>query len=78
MIETVPMPKLGELTESVVITRWLCVVGDVVAEGQSLAEVETDKLETELQSPVSGRIARLLAEDGDEVAVGAALLEIER
>lgn len=78
MIETIPMPRIGELTESVVLTKWLCAVGDMVEEGQSIAEVETDKIETELTCPVSGRLVSLLALDGDEVEVGTALLEVER
>jgi pyruvate/2-oxoglutarate dehydrogenase complex dihydrolipoamide acyltransferase (E2) component len=77
MAQMIPMPRLGELTESAVITRWLCAVGDVIEEGQSIAEVETDKVETELVSPLAGRITRILVNDGDEVDVGTALLEVE-
>jgi 2-oxoglutarate dehydrogenase E2 component (dihydrolipoamide succinyltransferase) len=76
--QIVPVPRLGELTESVVVTRWLCAVGDVLAEGQPIAEVETDKVETEVVSPVAGRVSGLLAEEGDELDVGAGLVEVER
>lgn len=77
MAITIPMPRLGELTESTVVTRWLCAVGDVIETGQSIAEVETDKVETEIVSPVSGRVVRILVADGDEVDVGASLVEVE-
>lgn len=79
MTRTIPMPRLGELTESVVLTRWLCAVGDKVEAGQPIAEVETDKIEMELVCPASGsgRIVRFFAHDGDEVEVGAALYEVE-
>jgi Pyruvate/2-oxoglutarate dehydrogenase complex, dihydrolipoamide acyltransferase (E2) component, and related enzymes len=78
MTETVVVPKVGELTESVVFVAWLCEEGDRVEAGQSLAEVETDKVTTELTSPVAGVLTRRLVEVGDEVPVGAPYCEVER
>ena len=78
MTETVVVPRVGELTESVVFVTWLCEVGDRVEVGQPLAEVETDKVTTELTSPVAGVLTRRLVEVGDEVAVGAPYCEVER
>lgn len=77
MIEQVKIPRLGELTEEVVIVEWLVVVGDTVAVGDPILEVETDKVETQVESPVAGTVARLLVEPGDELAVGAPCCEIE-
>lgn len=77
MTQIVPVPRLGELTESVVVTRWLCVVGDAITEGEPIAEVETDKVETEVVSPLAGRVTRLLADEGEELDVGAGLIEVE-
>ncbi len=77
MIEQVKIPKLGELTEEVVIVEWLVAVGDTVAVGDPILEVETDKVETQVESPVAGTVARLLVEPGDELAVGAPCCEIE-
>jgi len=77
VIEQVKIPRLGELTEEVVIVEWLVVVGDTVAVGDPILEVETDKVETQVESPVAGTVARLLVEPGDELAVGAPCCEIE-
>ncbi|MDI1288395.1 MAG: hypothetical protein PSX37_00395 [bacterium] len=77
MRQQVLVPRLGELTESVVISSWLCAVGDVVAEGQFLVSVETDKVETEIPSPFAGTVAKILAAEQDEVAIGVAICEIE-
>ena len=57
--------------------RWLKSEGDSVAEGEPLVEVEAEKANHELESPVSGRIESLLAEEGDELKVGAVLAIID-
>lgn len=77
MIEQVTIPKLGELTEEVVIVEWLVQIGDTVAAGDPILEVETDKVETQVESPVAGTVTRLLAEPGDELVVGAPCCEID-
>ena len=56
--------------------RWLKREGDSVAEGEPVVEVEAEKANHELQSPVSGRIESILAEEGDEIKVGAVLAVI--
>ena len=48
------MPRLGETVDEVVLLEWLVEVGDQVEEGAELAVVETDKVETEVPSPVAG------------------------
>ena len=56
--------------ENVEINEWLVNVGDVVDEGQPIADVSTDKAETELEAPASGKIVRFLVEAGSEIQVG--------
>jgi len=56
---------------------WLKRVGDRVDAGEPLVEIETDKASEEVEAPVSGTIADILAEEGDEVKVDAVLAIIE-
>jgi len=65
----VKIPHSGSV-ENVEVSEWVVKVGAVVADGDVLAEVSTDKVDTELEAPAAGRVVRLLVEDGDEVAVG--------
>lgn len=65
----VKVPHSGTV-ENVEITEWSVAVGDVVGEGDILAEVSTDKVDTELESPRAGKVAALLANEDDEVKVG--------
>ena len=65
----VKIPHSGSV-ENVEISEWVVAVGAVVAEGDVLADVSTDKVDTELEAPAGGRVVRVLVEDGDEVAVG--------
>jgi pyruvate/2-oxoglutarate dehydrogenase complex dihydrolipoamide acyltransferase (E2) component len=61
----------------VLITRWLCAVGDWVEEGSPLMQVETDKVTTEVPAPVSGRVAEMAVAPDDEVSVGDSICTIE-
>jgi pyruvate/2-oxoglutarate dehydrogenase complex dihydrolipoamide acyltransferase (E2) component len=73
----VTVPRLGSTTmESAVLLRWLCSVGDHIVEGQALADLETDKIDVELPSPVAGVITALLASEGDELPVGAPVARV--
>ena len=60
------MPELGESVEEATITQWLKAVGDEVKEFEPLLEVNTDKVDTEIPSPVAGVILQILA-DADQV-----------
>jgi pyruvate dehydrogenase E2 component (dihydrolipoamide acetyltransferase) len=71
----VVMPRLSDSMEEGVIARWLVADGDLVAIGQEIAEVETDKATMDYASEVAGRIALLIAE-GVTVAVGEPIAEI--
>jgi 2-oxoglutarate dehydrogenase E2 component (dihydrolipoamide succinyltransferase) len=65
----VKVPHSGSV-ENVEIVDWIVSEGDVVSEGDPLAEVSTDKVDTELEAPQAGRVVKFLFEDGTEVAVG--------
>ena len=70
MDQPVTMPQLGESVTEGTITRWLKAEGDEVALDEALAEVDTDKVNAELPSPVAGRIEKLLVSEGTTVGVG--------
>jgi pyruvate/2-oxoglutarate dehydrogenase complex dihydrolipoamide acyltransferase (E2) component len=59
------------------VSRWYVDEGDVVREGDMIANIETEKVSTELRSPVAGRIRRLLTKLHEDVAVGSVILFIE-
>ncbi len=73
----VTMPQLGESVSEGTITKWRVREGDVVTKDQPLVEIATDKADSELPSPTAGRIARLLVNEGDVVAVKVVLCQIE-
>lgn len=77
MERTVPMPKLGMTMTEGVLLRWHVAAGDTVAKDDVLAEVETDKVELEVESPVAGRVTRLLAKEGQTIPVGEPVLALE-
>ena len=71
------MPRLGETTDEVVLLEWLVEVGSQVDEGTELALVETDKVETEVPSPVAGTIAELTVPEDADVNTGDLICVIE-
>lgn len=73
----VVMPRLGESVDEGEILKWLVSVGDRVAEFDSLVEVATDKVETELPAPASGVLKQIIAEVGDVIQVGEPIGVIE-
>jgi pyruvate/2-oxoglutarate dehydrogenase complex dihydrolipoamide acyltransferase (E2) component len=73
----VTMPQMGESVVEGTVTKWLVKEGEQVSEDQPLCEISTDKVDTEIPSPGSGIIARLLASEGQTLPVGAALAVIE-
>ena len=76
MSETVNLPALGESVTEGTVTRWLKAVGDEVAVDEPLVEVSTDKVDTEIPSPVAGVLEEILVEEDDTVEVGAPLVVI--
>ncbi len=71
------LPDLGEGLHEAEVVAWLVAVGDHVVADQPLVSVETDKAVVEIPAPHAGRIARLLAEPGHRLAVGAPLVEFQ-
>jgi 2-oxoglutarate dehydrogenase E2 component (dihydrolipoamide succinyltransferase) len=74
--QTVTMPALGESVTEGTVTRWLKAEGDEVAVDEPLLEVSTDKVDTEIPSPVAGTLTKILVEEDDTVPVGADLAVI--
>jgi len=72
----VAMPALGESVTEGTVTRWLKKVGDAVAADEALLEVSTDKVDTEIPSPVSGTVLSIDVPVDTTVAVGARLASI--
>lgn len=70
---SVKMPELGESVTEGTVTRWLKKVGDEVGVDEPLVEVSTDKVDTEIPSPVAGVLLSISANEDDTVAVGGEL-----
>ena len=73
----VPMPQMGESVTEGVVLEWHVKVGDAVATDDVLVEISTDKVDAEVPSPAGGTVVAILVDEGDTVAVGAPLCEIE-
>jgi len=73
---TVTMPALGESVTEGTVTRWLKAEGDQVQVDEPLLEVSTDKVDTEIPSPVAGTLTKILVGEDETVPVGADLVII--
>ena len=73
----VKVPSLGESVTSATVGRWLKKAGEAVAEDDPLVELETDKVTVEVPAPKAGVLKEILAEEGQDVEVGAVLARIE-
>src|SRR6185369_12492777 len=71
------VPQLGESISEAVVAKWLKQVGDAVADGEPVAELETDKITVELPSPVAGALAEQRAAVGATVKVGEVIGAVE-
>jgi len=70
MAATVKLPKFGLTMEEASINEWAVAVGEAVEQGATLAVIESEKVEIELPSPVTGIVAEHLLEPGVTVPVG--------
>lgn len=72
----VVLPALGESVTEGTVTRWLKKVGDTIAVDEPLVEVSTDKVDTEIPSPVAGVLQQILVQEDETIEVGAVLAVI--
>ena len=73
MAEKMTMPKVGMMDGEIQLAKWLKEEGDIIAEGDFVADIESDKTLTQLESYVSGTILKIVVEEGDTVAIGTTL-----
>ena len=69
------IPQMG-VVEQVLVVEWLVADGSLVAAGESVVVIDTDKAETELEAPASGRLRVLVPAGDEEVAVGTVLATV--
>ena len=70
------MPKMGESLQEGTITKWLKKVGDAIERDEMILEISTDKVDTEVPSPVGGILAEILFQENETVEVGKAIAKI--
>lgn len=73
------LPKMGESVSEATFTKWLKAVGDMIQEDETVAEIATDKVDSEVPSPVVGRLKEILFQEGQVAQVGdvIALIEVD-
>ena len=77
MPTTVTMPQLGETVIEGTILKWLKSEGEEIGRDEPLFEISTDKVDTEVPSPVAGTLTKILVQEGETVSVGTNLAEID-
>ena len=77
MRREIEMPRLSEAVEEGVLVTWLVEPGATVREGDLIAEIQVEKSSAEVRAPAAGRMASLLAGQGDVVAQGAPIAVLE-
>ncbi|NVJ71465.1 MAG: 2-oxoglutarate dehydrogenase complex dihydrolipoyllysine-residue succinyltransferase [Alphaproteobacteria bacterium] len=76
-IEDIVIPQMGESVAEGTIGTWLKKVGDPVAADEPIVEVETDKVAMEVPSPVAGVLVEIVAEEGQDVEIGALIAKVD-
>jgi pyruvate dehydrogenase E2 component (dihydrolipoamide acetyltransferase) len=76
-VTSIQMPQLGETIIEGTILKWLKAEGDPIEADEPLFEISTDKVDTEVPSPVSGVVTKILVAEGETVAVGTVLAEVD-
>jgi len=76
-VTSIQMPQLGETIVEGTILKWLKQEGEHIDQDEPLFELSTDKVDTEVPSPVSGTVTKILVAEGTTVAVGTALAEVD-
>ena len=77
MVTDVVMPKMGESIIEGTILEWRKEVGDSIEVDEILLEIGTDKVDSEIPAPVSGKVVKLLAEPNDVIEVGRVIAQID-
>src|ERR671922_1892570 len=77
MPSNIVVPEVGESIVDARVAKWLRKEGDVVAAGDPLVELETDKIDLEVGAPQAGVLSRISRKDGEDVKVGEVLGVIE-
>jgi pyruvate dehydrogenase E2 component (dihydrolipoyllysine-residue acetyltransferase) len=77
MSTEIVMPRMGETVDEGTVNSWHKAVGDPVTEGEPLLEISTDKVDTEIPAPASGRLAEIRVTEDETVPVGTVLAVIE-
>src|SRR5215469_15475157 len=77
MLIDVILPQLGESVSEGTISKWLVREGDVVKKDQPIVSIATDKADSDLPAPAGGRVAKLLASEGQSVPVRAVIAQID-
>ena len=77
MTEKILVPVLGESITEATVSKWLKNKGDNINADEPIVELETDKVNLEVPSPINGTLSEINFKDGDTVEVGAVLGEIE-
>lgn len=73
----VTVPTWGLTMDEAVLSAWMKSVGDVVAAGEALAEIETDKASGDLESPAAGVLVEVLVDEGAFLEAGQVVARIE-
>jgi pyruvate/2-oxoglutarate dehydrogenase complex dihydrolipoamide acyltransferase (E2) component len=73
----VELPKWGMTMQDGTVAEWLKKVGDRVDEGEPIAVIETEKVNTDLEAPESGVLKEILVQEGETVEVGTVLARID-
>jgi 2-oxoglutarate dehydrogenase E2 component (dihydrolipoamide succinyltransferase) len=71
------MPKMGESITEGTIIKWYKNVGDMVSKDEIILEISTDKVDSEIPSPVSGRLSKIMVKEGEVAQVGSVIAQIE-
>jgi pyruvate/2-oxoglutarate dehydrogenase complex dihydrolipoamide acyltransferase (E2) component len=70
------LPRLADAQVESTVSRWLKKAGDRVEKGEPLVEIETDKVNAELESPVDGLLLEIVVAEGQTAAVGAVIARL--
>ena len=77
MLNQIIVPSLGESVTEATVSKWLKQVGEKVDSDEPLVELETDKVNVEVPSPLTGTLSSIRVKEGDTVEVGALLGEVD-